>query len=81
MIANLRTKEGRDGLAKVTATAFKTEPIPKEAIMDEPIETFTTSLYGHEIHGLMVDIFSHWSKESVTFPASERTAKDPASHR
>lgn len=74
LLDTLDKEEDRDGLAKVTATVSETEPLAKETIMHEPTEVFSVEIYGHDIHGVMVDVFSNWSKESVKFPVSHLSA-------
>ncbi len=66
-------KSGPEHPAKNASEPLNPTPT-EEQIMTESTEVFTTTLQGHEIHGLIVDVFSHWSKESVQFPATQLPA-------
>lgn len=42
--------------------------------MNDSTELFTISMFDHEIHGRVVDLFGAWSKESLKFPAKHLPA-------
>lgn len=66
-------KSGPESPAKKHSEPLNPTPT-EEQIMTESTEVFTTTIQGHEIHGLTVDLLSHWSKESIKFPAAHLPA-------